>query len=65
MEGKLQLRNRKEWQSAIDSLSTRDNPYFTFMGRMVRELDPLESYDELEGKTLFEFFLEGASIQWC
>ncbi len=57
-EGKLQLRNRKEWLTAVDIMSSRENPYFTFMGRMVRELEPLEHYDELEGSVMFEFFLE-------
>lgn len=57
-QGKLRLRGRREWVTAVDTLSTKDNPYFRLMERVVAELEPLEVEEEFEGKEMFDFFVE-------
>jgi type VI secretion system protein ImpL len=57
-EGKLKLRGRKEWIMAIDSLPSRDNPYFKLLSRLVVELEPFNISNEFEGMDMFELFVE-------
>ena len=57
-EGKLRLRDRKEWLSAIDRLSTKDNPYFKFMRRMTTEMSALDLPEFYDGQEQFEFFVD-------
>ncbi len=42
-EGKLQQRDRKEWQQLLERMATADNPYFALLGDMNNQLSPFES----------------------
>lgn len=41
-EGKLQQRDRKEWQQLLERMATADNPYFALLGDMNEQLAPFE-----------------------
>jgi type VI secretion system protein ImpL len=57
-EGKLRYRDRKEWLTLIDSLSTKENPYFSLIRRMSAELAVLEIPDLYDGQEQFDFFVD-------
>ena len=57
-EGKYQLRDRKEWLTVIDSLSTKDNPYFKFIRRMSVEMQHITDSSGFDGDNQFVFFGE-------
>jgi len=56
-EGKLQQRDRKEWQQLIDRFATADNPYFSLLGVMNEQLSPFENA-EFNSKQQLTFFAE-------
>ena len=39
-EGKMQQRDRKEWQQLLERMATADNPYFSLLGDMNTQLSP-------------------------
>jgi len=55
-EGKDMLASRKEWLDTLELMSTRDNPYFSFMQRATKELKPFEDSIEFPAKTQIAFF---------
>lgn len=56
-EGKMQQRDRKEWQQLLDRFATADNPYFALLGTMNDELSPFSEGD-FNSKSQLAFFAE-------
>jgi type VI secretion system protein ImpL len=58
--GRNKLRGRKEWQSAMESMTTPNNPYFAVMRRIQSEIEPVFSEGLFQARDEIDFF---ASIQ--
>jgi type VI secretion system protein ImpL len=56
-EGKIQQRDRKEWQQLLERMATADNPYFSLLGDMENQLSPF-SDAEYNSKQQLSFFKE-------
>lgn len=56
-EGKIQQRDRKEWQQLLDRMATPDNPYFTLLGTLKDQLAPFSNAD-FNSKQQISFFAE-------
>ncbi|EAT13265.1 hypothetical protein HF888_07215 [Bermanella marisrubri] len=56
-EGKIQQRDRKEWQQLLDRMATPDNPYFTLLGTLKDQLAPFADAD-FNSKQQISFFAE-------
>jgi len=54
-EGKLQQRDRKEWQQLLERMATSDNPYFALLGDMHNQLTPFNEAD-FNSKQQLSFF---------
>ncbi len=54
-EGKMQQRDRKEWQQLLERMATADNPYFSLLSAMNEQLSPFESA-EFNSKQQLSFF---------
>ncbi len=54
-EGKIQQRDRKEWQQLLERMATADNPYFSLLGDMNTQLSPF-SDAEFNSKQQLAFF---------
>lgn len=54
-EGKLQQRDRKEWQQLLERMATSDNPYFALLGDMHNQLTPFDDAD-FNSKQQLSFF---------
>lgn len=56
-EGKLQQRDKKEWQQLLDRMATADNPYFALLEDLHTQLSPFEQAD-FNSKRQLAFFKE-------
>jgi len=54
-EGKMQQRDRKEWQQLLERMATSDNPYFALLGDMNEQLSPFAEA-EFNSKQQLAFF---------
>lgn len=54
-EGKLQQRDRKEWQQLLERMATSDNPYFALLGDMSDQLSPFNDAN-FNSKQQLSFF---------
>jgi type VI secretion system protein ImpL len=54
-EGKMQQRDKKEWQQLLERFATSDNPYFSLLGTMNEQLSVFEgaSFNSKEQLTFF------------
>ena len=60
-EGKMQQRDRKEWQQLLERMATADNPYFSLLGSMNEQLSPFQTVD-FNSKQQLEFFKDVQSF---
>jgi type VI secretion system protein ImpL len=58
--GRNKLRGRKEWQSAMESMTTPNSPYFSVMRRIQSEVEPVFSEGLFQARDEIDFF---ASMQ--
>ncbi|MFT5400250.1 MAG: type VI secretion system protein ImpL, partial [Gammaproteobacteria bacterium] len=56
--GKNKLRGRKEWQSAMESMSTVNSPYFSVMRTIQREVEPVYSEGLFNIRGELDYFAE-------
>lgn len=56
-EGKMQQRDRKEWQQLLERMATADNPYFALLGDMNEQLSPFADAN-FNSKQQLSFFQE-------
>lgn len=56
-EGKLQQRDKKEWQQLLERFATADNPYFSLLDTMNEQLSVFENAN-FNSKEQLEFFSE-------
>lgn len=54
--GKEKLRGRKEWLTALESMTGRDNPYFSLMARIRTELAPVVVEGILPSREKIDYF---------
>jgi type VI secretion system protein ImpL len=54
-EGKMQQRDRKEWQQLLDRMATADNPYFSLLADMNEQLSPFNDVS-FNSKQQLSFF---------
>ncbi len=54
-EGKMQQRDRKEWQQLLERMATADNPYFSLLSTMNEQLSPFNAA-EFNSKQQLAFF---------
>ena len=56
--GKNKLRGRKEWLDALETMTGRDNPYFAYMRRITRELEPVYAQGFFQARDKIDYFAE-------
>ncbi len=56
--GKNKLRGRKEWQTAMETMTTPNNPYFAVMRKIQREVEPVFSEGLLKARDQIDYFAE-------
>lgn len=56
--GKNKLRGRKEWLTAMESMTTSSNPYFAVMRRIEQEIEPVFAEGLFKAREQIEFFAE-------
>ena len=56
--GKNKLRGRKEWLDALETMTGRDNPYFSYMRRVSRELEPVFAEGLFQARDKIDYFAE-------
>jgi len=56
--GKNKLRGRKEWLDALETMTGRDNPYFSFMQRVSQELEPVYAEGYFQARDQIDYFVE-------
>jgi len=56
--GKNKLRGRKEWLDALETMTGRDNPYFSYMRRVSRELEPVFAQGLFQARDNIDYFAE-------
>lgn len=56
--GKEKLRGRKEWLDALEALTGKDNPYFSFMRRASIELEPVYAEGFFQAREEIDYFAE-------
>ncbi len=56
--GRNKLRGRREWQKAVKSLARPNNPYFSVMRRIEREIAPVFAEGVFTARGHFEYFAE-------
>ena len=54
--GKEKLRGRKEWMTALEAMTGRDNPYFSLMARIKTELAPVEAEGIFQSREKIDYF---------
>ena len=54
--GKNKLRGRKEWLTAMESMTTPNNPYFAVMRRIQSEIEPIYSEGLFKARDDIDFF---------
>ena len=54
--GKEKLRGRKEWLTALEGMTGRDNPYFSLMARIKAELAPMAMEGVFESREKIDYF---------
>jgi type VI secretion system protein ImpL len=57
-KGKETLRGRKEWQDALESMSSIENPYFSLMARVRAELAPIVMEGVFQARERIDYFAE-------
>lgn len=56
--GKNKLRGRKEWLDALETMTGKDNPYFAYMRRVTRELEPVFAEGFFQAREQIDYFAE-------
>ena len=56
--GKQKLRGRKEWLTALESMTGRDNPYFSFMRKATVETAPIKMDGIFNSKERIDYFAQ-------
>ena len=56
--GRNKLRGRKEWQTAMESMTTPSNPYFAVMRKIQREVEPVFSEGLFKARDQIDYFAE-------
>ena len=56
--GKDKLRGRKEWLNALETMTGKDNPYFSFMRRISSELEPVYAEGYFQAREKIDYFAE-------
>ena len=56
--GRNKLRGRKEWLTAMESMTTPNNPYFAVMRRIETEIEPVFSEGLFKARDQIEYFAE-------
>lgn len=56
--GKNKLRGRREWLTALESMTTSANPYFSVMRRIQQEIEPVFAEGLFNAREQLEFFAE-------
>jgi type VI secretion system protein ImpL len=56
--GKNKLRGRKEWLTAMETMTTANNPYFAVMRTIQREIEPVFSEGLFKARDHLDFFGE-------
>ncbi len=56
--GRNKLRGRREWLTAMESMTTPNNPYFAVMRRIQRETEPVQSEGLFKAREQIDYFAE-------
>jgi type VI secretion system protein ImpL len=56
--GKNKLRGRKEWLDALETMTGKDNPYFAYMRRVSRELEPVFADGFFQAREQIDYFAD-------
>lgn len=56
--GKDKLRGRKEWLDTLETMTGKDNPYFSFMRRVSTELEPVYAEGYFQAREKINYFAE-------
>ncbi len=56
--GKNKLRGRKEWLTAMESMTTASSPYFAVMRKIQREIEPVFSEGLFKSRGQIDYFAE-------
>ncbi len=56
--GKSKLRGRREWQTAMETMTTPGNPYFAVMRTIQRQIEPIQSEGLFQARDKIDFFTE-------
>lgn len=56
--GKNKLRGRKEWLDALETMTGKDNPYFSFMRRVSQEIEPVIAQGQFQAREQIDYFTE-------
>lgn len=57
-QGVNKLRGRKEWLNALEVMTGKDNPYFSYMRRVTRELAPVVDAGHFQAREKIDYFAE-------